>query len=103
VDYFWTPIMAYFSAPIDSDHVSIAALQEACRVARRTMKLSKPVTAHSLRNSFTREPISETQSVPAISHPPQIIAKQSPAQDEVGWEVRGETGDSTVVIVGPRR
>src|SRR5208282_4948255 len=34
------------------DHVSIAALQEACRVARRTMKLSKPVTAHSLRHSF---------------------------------------------------
>src|SRR5271156_1185222 len=34
------------------DHVSIAALQEACRVARRTMKLSRPVTAHSLRHSF---------------------------------------------------
>jgi integrase/recombinase XerD len=34
------------------DHVSVAALQDACRVARRTMKLSKPVTAHSLRHSF---------------------------------------------------
>jgi integrase/recombinase XerD len=34
------------------DHVSIAALQEACRVARRTMKLGKPVTAHCLRHSF---------------------------------------------------
>jgi site-specific recombinase XerD len=34
------------------DHVSVAALQDACRVARRTMKLNKPVTAHSLRHSF---------------------------------------------------
>ncbi len=34
------------------DHVSIAALQGACRAARRTAKLSKPVTAHSLRHSF---------------------------------------------------
>jgi len=34
------------------EHVSVAALQDACRVARRTMKLSKPVTAHCLRHSF---------------------------------------------------
>ena len=34
------------------DHVSVAALQDACRVTRRTMKLSMPVTAHSLRHSF---------------------------------------------------
>ena len=34
------------------EHVSVAALQDACRVARRTMKPSKPVTAHCLRHSF---------------------------------------------------
>ena len=34
------------------DHVSIAALQGACRAARRAARLSKPVTAHSLRHSF---------------------------------------------------
>lgn len=34
------------------DHVSIAALQDACRVARRKAKLGKPVTTHSLRHSF---------------------------------------------------
>ena len=34
------------------EHVSVAALQNACRVARRTMKPSKPVTAHCLRHSF---------------------------------------------------
>jgi site-specific recombinase XerD len=34
------------------DHVSIAALQDACRVARRKVKLGKPVTAHCLRHSF---------------------------------------------------
>jgi integrase/recombinase XerD len=34
------------------DHVSIAALQDACRVARRRVKLGKPVTAHCLRHSF---------------------------------------------------
>jgi integrase len=33
------------------EHVSIAALQDACRVARRTMKSSKPVTAHCLRHN----------------------------------------------------
>ena len=34
------------------EHVSIGALQDACRVARRTMKPNKPVTAHCLRRSF---------------------------------------------------
>jgi site-specific recombinase XerD len=34
------------------EHVSVAALQDACRVARRTMQPSKPVTAHCLRHSF---------------------------------------------------
>ena len=34
------------------DHVSIAALQDACRVARRKVRLGKPVTAHCLRHSF---------------------------------------------------
>ena len=33
------------------DHVSIAALQDACRVARRKVKLGKPVTAHCLRHN----------------------------------------------------
>jgi len=36
----------------EGEHVSIGALQDACRVARRTMKPSKPVTAHCLRHSF---------------------------------------------------
>ena len=40
------------SRPGAGEHVSIAALQDACRVARRTIKLSKPVTAHCLRHSF---------------------------------------------------
>jgi integrase/recombinase XerD len=33
-------------------HVSTGALQDACRTARRRAKISKPVTAHSLRHSF---------------------------------------------------
>ena len=33
------------------EHVSVAALQDACRVARRTMKPSKPETAHCLRHN----------------------------------------------------
>ena len=32
--------------------VSVATLQEACRVATRTAGLSKPVTVHTLRHSF---------------------------------------------------
>jgi integrase/recombinase XerD len=32
--------------------VSISALQAACRAARRQAKISKPVTAHTLRHSF---------------------------------------------------
>jgi integrase/recombinase XerD len=32
--------------------VSVATLQEACRVAARRAELSKPVTAHTLRHSF---------------------------------------------------
>ena len=32
--------------------VSIATLQEACRVAARRAELSKPVTVHTLRHSF---------------------------------------------------
>ena len=34
------------------EHVSVTALQDAYRVARRKMKPSKPVTAHCLRHSF---------------------------------------------------
>jgi integrase/recombinase XerD len=34
------------------DPVSIAALQDACRVARRKARLGKAVTTHSLRHSF---------------------------------------------------
>jgi integrase/recombinase XerD len=34
------------------DHVSVAALQDACQVARRKLRLGKPVTTHSLRHSF---------------------------------------------------
>lgn len=35
-----------------SHHVSKAALQEACRVARRRARIGKPVTVHTLRHSF---------------------------------------------------
>jgi len=34
------------------EHVSIPALQDACRVARRRARIGKPVTAHTLRHSF---------------------------------------------------
>lgn len=34
------------------EHVSIAALQDACRVARKIAGIGKPVTAHTLRHSF---------------------------------------------------
>jgi integrase/recombinase XerD len=33
-------------------HVSLGALQAACRVARRRARIGKPVTVHSLRHSF---------------------------------------------------
>jgi len=37
----------------EPDHpVSVATLQEACRVATRAAELSKPVTVHTLRHSF---------------------------------------------------
>ena len=36
-------------------HVSTGALQDACRTARRRAKISKPVTAHSLRHSFATQ------------------------------------------------
>src|SRR4051812_26250024 len=32
--------------------VSVAALQHACRVARRRARIAKPVTVHTLRHSF---------------------------------------------------
>jgi site-specific recombinase XerD len=34
------------------EHVSITALQDACRVARRRARIGKPVAAHTLRHSF---------------------------------------------------
>src|SRR5271167_4438567 len=34
------------------DHVSVGALQSACRAARRRARIGKPVTPHSLRHSF---------------------------------------------------
>ena len=34
------------------EHVSIAALQDACRVARKRARIGKPITAHTLRHSF---------------------------------------------------
>jgi len=34
------------------DHVSVGALQSACRAARRRARIGKYVTAHSLRHSF---------------------------------------------------
>ena len=34
------------------DHVAVAALQAACRAARRRARLGKPVTMHTLRHSF---------------------------------------------------
>ena len=46
------PGMWLFPGREAGEHVSVAALQDACRVARRTIKLSKPVTAHCLRHSF---------------------------------------------------
>src|SRR6202163_1832722 len=34
------------------DHVSLGALQSACRAARQRARIGKRVTAHSLRHSF---------------------------------------------------
>jgi integrase/recombinase XerD len=34
------------------DHVSLGALQSACRAARQRARIGKPVTPHSLRHSF---------------------------------------------------
>jgi len=46
------PSLWLFPGRESGNHVSIAALQDACRVARQKAKLGKPVTAHSLRHSF---------------------------------------------------
>jgi len=34
------------------EHISIAAQQDACRVARKRARIGKPVTTHTLRHSF---------------------------------------------------
>ena len=34
------------------DHVTVEAIQDACRAARRRARIGKPVTVHSLRHSF---------------------------------------------------
>src|SRR5260370_8046360 len=48
------------------DHVSIAALQEAFRVARRAIKLSKPVTAPRLPPSFPTHLLDTHAQLPLI-------------------------------------
>jgi integrase/recombinase XerD len=52
--YWWLARPARWLFPgRELDHpVSVATLQEACRVATRTAGLSKPVTVHTLRHSF---------------------------------------------------
>ena len=46
------PGLWLFPGREEGEHVSIGALQDACRVARRTMKPSKPVTVHCFKRSF---------------------------------------------------
>jgi integrase/recombinase XerD len=41
-----------FPGQAAGEPVSVATLQEACRIATRQAKLSKPVTVHTLRHSF---------------------------------------------------
>jgi site-specific recombinase XerD len=46
------PNLWLFPGREPGSHVSIAALQDACRVARKAAGIQKPVTAHTLRHSF---------------------------------------------------
>lgn len=46
------PGLWLFPGQEPGSHVSVAALQSACRAARRQARISKPVTPHSLRHSF---------------------------------------------------
>jgi len=46
------PSLWLFPGQEPGEHVSIAALQDACRVARKRAGIAKPVTAHVLRHSF---------------------------------------------------
>ena len=46
------PSLWLFPGQEPGHHVSLGALQSACRAARRRARITKPVTAHSLRHSF---------------------------------------------------
>jgi integrase/recombinase XerD len=46
------PISWLFPGQDPGDHVSVGALQSACRAARRRARIGKHVTAHALRHSF---------------------------------------------------
>jgi integrase/recombinase XerD len=46
------PGLWLFPGRESGEHVGVAALQDACRVARGKLRFGKPVTTHSLRHSF---------------------------------------------------
>jgi site-specific recombinase XerD len=46
------PSLWMFPGQEPGDHVSVGALQSACRAARRRARIAKRVTAHTLRHSF---------------------------------------------------
>src|SRR5271166_5533052 len=46
------PGLWLFPGRESGEHVGVAALQDACRVARGKVRFSKAVTTHSLRHSF---------------------------------------------------
>src|SRR5271166_1112080 len=46
------PGLWLFPGRESGEHVGVAALQDACRVARGKVRFGKPVTTHSLRHSF---------------------------------------------------
>src|SRR5271166_4844023 len=48
------PGLWLFPGRESGEHVGVAALQDACRVARGKVRFGKPVTTHSLRHSFSR-------------------------------------------------
>ena len=52
---YWTRVRPgrwLFPGRDPGDHVTVEAIQDACRAARRRARIGKPVTVHSLRHSF---------------------------------------------------